>query len=104
MVNNSRKGKIKFTVITGNAKHKLEDDIDALFKLPLSEFISARKALATRLKKEGRGDEADRAKALLKPNLSAWTVNQLYWRHREPFNRLMTSGERFRRAQTSKKA
>ncbi len=50
------------------SKGKLEDDVDALFRLPLTEFISARKTLAARLKKEGHGDQANRVKALVKPN------------------------------------
>ena len=33
---------------------KLEDEIDALFTLPLAEFTGARNTLAARLKKEGR--------------------------------------------------
>src|SRR5258708_3851277 len=42
----------------------LEDDVDALFRLPLPEFTGARNTLAARLKKSGRGDEAFRVKAL----------------------------------------
>lgn len=80
---------------------KLEDDVDALFSLPLAEFIAARKTLAARLKQAGRGKEADRVKALVKPSISAWAVNQLYWKHREAFDRLIVTGQRIRKAQTS---
>ncbi|MGH9971922.1 MAG: hypothetical protein ACREBG_29595 [Pyrinomonadaceae bacterium] len=86
---------------------KLEDDVDALFRLPLAEFTAARNTLAARLKKAGRGDvggEADFVKALVKPSISAWAVNQLYWKHREAFDRLIATGERFRHAQTSRLA
>ena len=86
------------------SKGKLEDDVDALFKLPLTEFISARKTLATRLKRDGHGNEADRVKALVKPSISAWAVNQLYWKHREAFDRLIATGQNFRRAQSSRLA
>jgi hypothetical protein len=86
------------------SKGKLENDVDALFKLPLTEFISARKTLAARLKKEGHGDQADPVKALVKPSISAWAVNQLYWMHREAFDRLMATGQDFRRAQSSRLA
>ena len=72
--------------------------MEALFKLPLGEFISARNALAARLKKDGRPQEANEVKALAKPSASAWVVNQLYWRHRESFDRLLATGERLRRA------
>lgn len=80
-------------------KNKLEDDIDALFRLPLSDFTSARNTLAAELKQQGRRNDADRVKLLAKPSISAWTVNQLYWDHREAFNQLMATGKRLRPAQ-----
>ncbi len=82
---------------------KLDDDIDALFQLPLDRFIEGRKILAAQLKKSGQRAEAERVKLLAKPPISAWTVNQLYWNHREPFDELMASGQRFRKAQASGK-
>ena len=48
-----------------------------LFGLPLDEFTSARNELAGRLKKEGRTDDSEKVRALRKPNLAAWAVNQL---------------------------
>jgi flagellar biosynthesis GTPase FlhF len=87
-----------------DTKGKPEDDVDALFRLPLAEFTGARNVLAARLKKSGRGDEAAFVKALAKPPISAWAVNQLYWNHREAFDRLIASGERFHKAQTSRSA
>lgn len=84
------------------SKRKLEDDVDALFQLPLTEFISARKTLAARLKQEGHGDQSNRVKALIKPSISAWAVNQLYWHKREAFDRLIATGQDFRRAQSSR--
>ena len=80
-------------------KYNLDDDIDGLFRLPLTEFTSARNTLAARLKKEGRPNDADRVKLLAKPSVSAWTVNQLYWDHRAAFDRLMATGKRLRPAQ-----
>jgi hypothetical protein len=75
--------------------------VDGLFKLPLGEFTFARNALVAELKKAGHLAEANAAKALAKPSVSAWVVNQLYWRHRESFDRLIEAGDRLRRAQTS---
>lgn len=83
-------------------KSKLDDDLDALFRLPLSEFINERKALATHLKKEGRVADADRVKTIPKPSISVWTVNQLYWQHRDQFEQLIAAGQRFRRAHSSR--
>ena len=88
------------------SKDNLDDEIDALFRLPLAEFTVARNALAARLKKSGRGEvggDAALVKALVKPSISAWAVNQLYWNHREAFAQLIKSGERFHKAQTSGK-
>jgi hypothetical protein len=82
----------------------LETELDALFRLPLAEFTSARNALAAQLKKSGRGNDASYVKSLGKPPVSAWTVNQLYWDHREAFNELLSSGERFHKAQSSRSA
>ena len=74
-------------------------EIDALFQLPPAEFTAARNALAGKLKKAGKDEEANRVKALPKPSLPAWAVNQLYWRHRKAFDQLIDAGERFRKAQ-----
>ncbi len=78
--------------------------VDALFKLPLGEFTPARNALAVELKKAGQQAEASAAKALVKPSISAWAVNQLYWRHRGLFDRLIEAGDRMRRAQAGQMA
>ena len=85
-------------------KSKLEDEIDALFTLPLAEFTSVRNTLAARLKKEKRSDEAERVKLLGKPPVSAWAVNQLYWNHRDEFEQLIATGKRFHSAQASRSA
>jgi flagellar biosynthesis GTPase FlhF len=71
--------------------------------VPLTEFIGARQTLTARLKKDGLASEAARVKLLAKPPISAWTVNQLYWTHREAFDELIATGQRFRKAQTSGK-
>jgi hypothetical protein len=81
-----------------------EIDVDALFQLPLGEFTAARNALAARLKKSGRADDAERIKGLPKPSISAWAANQLFWKHRAIFDRLIASGEEMRRAQAAQLA
>jgi hypothetical protein len=78
-------------------------DVDALFKLPLGEFTAARNALVAQLKRNGRTAEASKAKALAKPSVSAWVVNQLYWRHRALFDRLIDAGDRLRRAHAAQR-
>lgn len=84
------------------SKNGSEGEVDALFRLSLAEFTSARNALAAQLKKSGRGDDATHVKALGKPSVSAWAVNQLYWNHREAFDKLLASGERFHKAQSAR--
>jgi hypothetical protein len=81
---------------------KLDDEIDALFRLPLAKFTGSRNALASRLKKDGRANDAERVKLLTKPSISAWTVNQLYWDHRDAFDELIAIGKRFRSGPTSR--
>jgi len=79
-------------------------DIDTLFQLPLTEFTKARHALAARLRAAGQVAQAAAVNALPKPSLSAWTVNQLYWRHRKAFDQLRVAGDRLRKAQASQLA
>src|SRR5262245_9942340 len=83
------------------AKNSETNEIDALFKVPLAEFTGARNTLAARLKQSGRGNDATLVKALSKPSVSAWTVNQLYWNHREAFERLIAAGQRVQKIQMS---
>jgi len=74
-------------------------EVDGLFRLPLEGFTEARNELATRLRGQGRGDDAARVKALAKPTASAWAANQLYWNARPVFEALIHAGGRLRDAQ-----
>jgi hypothetical protein len=66
-------------------------DVDRLYQLPLSEFTDARNALA-----ETAGADAAAIKALPKPSVPAWAVNQLYWSDRRTYDRLVKASERVR--------
>lgn len=68
------------------------DEIDRLYQLPLDEFTSARNALA---KQSAAGAEI---KALQKPSVPAWAVNQLYWQRRKAYDHLMAAAEKRRDA------
>src|SRR5215510_8930417 len=70
-----------------------DDEIDRLYQLPLSEFTAARNALA-----KSHGPNGAAIRALEKPNLAAWAVNQLYWRKRAVFKRLIDAAEARRKA------
>lgn len=70
----------------------LESEIDRLYQLPLDEFTAARNALA-----KTAGGEAGRVRALGKPSLPAWIVNQLYWHDRSAWDALIAASENARR-------
>ena len=73
----------------------LDAKIDDLYRAPLNGFIAARNTLAKSLS----GEDAKRVRALAKPTLVPWAVNQVYWHARAAYDRLMKSGERVRKAQ-----
>jgi len=75
------------------APRALESEIDRLYQLPLDEFTSARNELA-----KTAGAEAARVRALVKPPVAAWAVNQLYWKKRNVWDSLMAASENARRA------
>ena len=70
-----------------------EDDIDRLYELPVEEFTAARNALAS---KSGANGAA--IKKLQKPNKPAWAVNQLYWKRRPVYDRLVKASATLREA------
>ena len=71
---------------------KIDDQIDALYQLPLSEFTGARNALA----KSVGGTDAAGIKKLEKPSVPAWAVNQLYWKERKAYDHLIDAAEKLR--------
>ena len=75
------------------ASRALEPEIDRLYQLPLDEFTPAKNALA----KEA-GGEAGRIRALAKPPIAAWAVNQMYWRNSDLWNALLEAAGNAQRA------
>ena len=73
----------------------LDAQIDDLYRLSLAEFTPARNALA----KTVRGADATHVRKAAKPTVVAWAVNQVYWRSRATYDRLMRAGEKLRHAQ-----
>ena len=74
-------------------KDGIESEIDRLYQVPLDEFTAARNALAKESGKRGA-----EIRALSKPPLAAWAVNQLHWKRRPVYDALMTAAEALRRA------
>lgn len=70
----------------------LEAEIDQLFQLPPGDFTAARNALA-----KGAGCEAAAIKALTKPPIAAWAVNQLYWKDPDRYEALVDAANEMRK-------
>lgn len=77
----------------------VDDEIDALYDLPPGEFTAARDALVKRLRGEKRRDEADAVKALRRPSVAAWAVNQLARRHTGVLEEVLEAGAQLVAAQ-----
>lgn len=73
---------------------ELEAVLDALFRGPRERFVAARNAAAQRLRARGRTEAAARLRALAKPGISAWAVNQLWWTARGQMEALLDAGRR----------
>jgi hypothetical protein len=71
----------------------IDDEIDRLFQVPLNEFTPARNALA-----KGAGPDAAAVKRLHRPQTAAWVVNQLFWRRRKTYDRLIAASQALRGA------
>jgi hypothetical protein len=80
-------------------KPTLDLEIAELYGLPFEEWTAARNALAKRLSGEGRKADAGTVKALPKPSVSAWAVNQLFRSEGEGMGELLAAGRRARAAQ-----
>ena len=78
------------------ASRRIESGIDDLFQLPLGEFTAARNALA----KEAGGEGAE-IRALQKPPVAAWAVNQLFWQDRDTYERLIEASSEVRSAHSA---
>ena len=67
-----------------------------LFRAPHAAFVTERKRLASELKAAGDKAGATRLRKLNRPPISAWAVNQLWWRERDAFDKLLETAERLR--------
>ena len=77
----------------------LDTSIDDLFGLAPEEFTAARDQLAKQLRDGGDRESASSVKALRKPTLIAWALNQLPRRERPAIEALIESGDALRSAQ-----
>jgi hypothetical protein len=75
-------------------------DVDRLFSLPLSDFVTARNELARSLKARGDKETASRIQKIPKPSISAWAINQLARNEPERIGALLSALDRQRVLQT----
>jgi len=74
-------------------------DVDALYGLPLDEFVPERDALAKRLRADKRREDADAVKALRKPSVAAWAANQVLRSQPGQRDALLEAGDALRAVQ-----
>jgi hypothetical protein len=79
----------------------LEEELDRLYGLPLNDFTAARDEIAKRLRGEGERELADEVKALRKPAVAVWLVNQLAREREVDVKRLLKAGEALAKAQAA---
>ena len=70
-----------------------------LYALPPGDFTQARDARVKELRKEGEREAAEAVKALRKPTVAAWALNQLARTRSKDVGRLIAAGEKLRSAQ-----
>jgi hypothetical protein len=73
-----------------------DDAVVDLYRAPPENFVVERKRLAAELK--AHGDKAGAARLLerVRPTISAWSVNQLWWHARREVEELFATAERVR--------
>lgn len=65
----------------------------ALYGLPRERFVTERQALARRLREAGDGERAAAVRALRRPSVALWAVNQLATRERTLLARFLSDAE-----------
>jgi hypothetical protein len=82
-----------------NGPDMSDDDYRSLYRQPLQGFIAARDAAVKELREAGRAQEAARVKALRKPSVPAWALDQLADRDPDGIQALLNAGTEIRAAQ-----
>jgi hypothetical protein len=77
----------------------LPDEATALFREQPEAFVAARDVLVSRLRSEGRTEEAAVVKALRRPTAVVWALNQLSTRDPSGIQDLLSAGSELRAAQ-----
>jgi hypothetical protein len=75
--------------------------IEELFRAPLDSFVAERQRLAAELKRAGDAAAAARLSKIARPSISAWAVNQLWWRARHDVENLFEAAADVRASDAS---
>ena len=75
------------------AASRVDEEIARLYQLPLADFTAARNALVKQA-----GARAPEVRALPKPPVAAWAINQLFWDQRDTYDRLVGAAADLRKA------
>ncbi len=75
---------------------EFDDAVARLYQAPHAEFVAERKRLGNELVEAGHKPEAALFAKLPRPSVSAWAVNQLFWRARPEFDAFLASAARLR--------
>src|SRR5216684_4614589 len=76
-----------------------DDSADPLFAVPPEKFVAARNELISKLQASGNRKAASEIKALGRPSVAVWTINQLSRRQPEKVAALLEAGKRLRTSQ-----
>lgn len=71
-------------------------DVKDLYAGPLEQFVERRDALSRELRAAGEREAADEVRALRKPTVAAWALNQLVRRRARELERFLAVAERLR--------
>jgi hypothetical protein len=74
-----------------------DDAVTELYQAPHGDFVNERKRLAGELKTAGDKAGSTKLGKLVRPPISAWTVNQLWRSAREDFDALFETAEKLRK-------
>jgi hypothetical protein len=80
-------------------KRPAEDAAEELYGLPPGDFTKARDERANALRADGERETAAEVKALRKPTVAAWALNQLSRQRKKDVDALLRAGEELRAAQ-----
>jgi hypothetical protein len=86
-------------VSVAKRKDPFEQVAQELYGLPPGEFTQARDALVKKLRADKERELANEVKALRKPTLAAWALNQLVRNRRKDVDNLLAAGRELRQAQ-----